>query len=79
MCALSSVDFERVKIDIIISENAKVSDILLAKGYRRQRTTPFFGDSVFLRGGFRLAIEKERGREGGADWRGDEALQRREV
>ena len=56
--ALSSLNFSRVKIDIIISENEEVSRMLFSQGYRKQKTSRFFGDSVFLRGGFKLAIER---------------------
>ena len=64
--ALSTVDFARVKIDIIISENAQVSDILFSQGYRKHNTSKFFGDSIFLRSGFQLEIER-RGQLA-ADW-----------
>jgi FkbM family methyltransferase len=51
---LSSVDWTAAQIDIIISENPAVADMLLQAGYRYQST---LHDHVFLRGGFTLGIE----------------------
>jgi len=56
--ALSSLDFTKSQIDIIVSENPKVGEILFGAGYRRVSEAH---DNIFVRGGVQLGIERNGG------------------
>ena len=58
IAALQGWDPYEVSIDIIISENVKIWDMLRSFGYRRFHTSRNFQDAIYLRPGFKLAIEQ---------------------
>ena len=57
--ALSSVDLSKVHIDIIISENPRVAELLLRNGYRLQSSAH---DNIWLRSKFEPAITRHGGK-----------------
>ena len=57
--ALSSVDLSKVHIDIIISENPRVAELLLRNGYRLQSSAH---DNILLRNHFQPAITRHGGK-----------------
>ena len=57
--ALSSVDLSKVHIDIIISENPRVAELLLRNGYRLQSSAH---DNIWLRSNFQPAITRHGGK-----------------